>query len=82
MPVRTGAQYLAGLSDGREVWCSGEQIADVAGHPLLGRTARTIAELYDLQSDPSARDVLTYTSAENGDRAAELADQRARRHLG
>ncbi|MFM9881595.1 MAG: 4-hydroxyphenylacetate 3-hydroxylase N-terminal domain-containing protein, partial [Burkholderiales bacterium] len=68
MPARTGAQYLAGLADEREVWCSGERIADVAGHPLLGRTARTIAELYDLQSDPIERDVLTCIDIESGDR--------------
>ena len=68
MPARTGAKYLAGLRDAREVWCNGERIQDVASHPLLGRTASTIAELYDLQHDPGARDTLTYASPSSGER--------------
>lgn len=66
MPVRTGAQYLSGLRDAREVWCNGERVADVTAHPLLARTARTIASLYDLQSAPEARDILTTPSPGGG----------------
>lgn len=29
MPVRTGAEYLAGLRDGRMIWLEGERVADV-----------------------------------------------------
>src|SRR5687767_3425420 len=41
MAARTGAEYLAGLRDQREVWCGGERVKDVTAHPLLGRTAHT-----------------------------------------
>src|SRR5207249_1790920 len=66
MPIRTGAEYLEGLRDSREVWFEGERVADVTTHPILGRVARTIAELYDLQCDPTARDELTYSSPTTG----------------
>jgi 4-hydroxyphenylacetate 3-monooxygenase len=66
MPVRTGAEYLAGLADGREIWFEGERIRDVARHPTLGRMARTLAELYDLQCSPALQSKLTYPSPKTG----------------
>src|SRR5919202_172591 len=59
MGVRTGAEFLAGLR--------GERVADVTAHPLLGRCARTLAELYDLQHDAALGPKLTYTSPTTGD---------------
>lgn len=49
MPARTGAQFLAGLKDDREVWVDGERVRDVASHPAFAGAARFMAELYDLQ---------------------------------
>lgn len=66
MPVRSGAEFLAGLRDGREVWLHGERVADVTAHPLLGRCACTLAELYDLQHDPALQPRLTYLSPTTG----------------
>ena len=31
MGVRTGAQYLAGLRDGRQIFVNGETVTDVTG---------------------------------------------------
>jgi 4-hydroxyphenylacetate 3-monooxygenase len=67
MPARTGAEYLAGLVDDREVWFEGARVADVTTHPILGRAARTLAELYDLQWDPAHAGQLTYPSPTTGD---------------
>jgi len=67
MPARTGAEYLSGLADEREVWFEGERVKDVVGHPTLGRMARTLAELYDLQWDPALKSKLTYPSPKTGD---------------
>ena len=67
MPVRTGAQYLAGLADDREVWIDGERVRDVANHQAFRRGAQTIAALYDLQHDPRSHDLLTYCSPTSGD---------------
>jgi 4-hydroxyphenylacetate 3-monooxygenase len=66
MPARTGAQYLAGLRDAREIWFEGERVRDVTAHPILGRVAHTIAELYDLQWDPALQARLTYPSPSSG----------------
>ena len=66
MPVRTGAEYLEGLRGPREVWFDGERVRDVTAHPILGRPARTLAELYDLQCAPAHRDRLTYPSPTTG----------------
>ena len=67
MAARTGAQFLEGLRDSREIWFEGARVPDVAAHPILGRAAATLAELYDLQSDPSLRDEMTYPSPTTGD---------------
>jgi 4-hydroxyphenylacetate 3-monooxygenase len=66
MPARTGAEYLEGLRGPREVWFDGARVADVTRHPILGRPARTLADLYDLQGEPAWRDVLTYQSPRTG----------------
>lgn len=68
MGIRTGAQYLAGLRDDREVWIHGERVADVTTHPGMGRGPRTLARFLDKQFDPALADILTYE--EDGERIA------------
>ncbi len=46
--MRTGAQYLESLKDGREVVIAGEIVADVTTHPAFSGICKTIATLYDL----------------------------------
>jgi 4-hydroxyphenylacetate 3-monooxygenase len=55
----TGAEYLASLRDGREVWIYGERVDDVTVHPAFRNSARSVARLYDALHDPAQRDVLT-----------------------
>ena len=43
MAVRTGAQFLEGLRDGRKVWLEGERVADVTAHPKLKGMACTLS---------------------------------------
>jgi 4-hydroxyphenylacetate 3-monooxygenase len=45
--MRSGAQYLAALHDGRNVYVDGEKVDDVAAAPAFSGVARTIAALYD-----------------------------------
>lgn len=69
MPARTGDDYLAGLREQpREVHLGGERIDDVTTFPGLASGARSIADLYDLQTDPSRLDEMTYVSPTTGDR--------------
>jgi len=70
MPIRTGAEYLTGLRDGRRIHLDGALVEDVTTHPQLARTARTIAALYDLQHQPNLRERMTFRSPSSGDDAA------------
>ncbi len=55
----TGAEYLASLNDGREVYIYGERVEDVAAHPAFRNAARSVARLYDALHDPVTKDTLT-----------------------
>ncbi|MCH8309233.1 MAG: 4-hydroxyphenylacetate 3-monooxygenase, oxygenase component [Chloroflexi bacterium] len=70
MAVRTGAQFLEGLRDGREIWLEGERVEDVTTHPKLERMARTLASVYDLQHDPELHEQMTYKSPSSGEPVA------------
>ena len=70
MPVRNGKQFLEGLRDGREVWLEGERVPDVTAHPKLSRMARTLAAIYDLQTDPQHGEDLVFESPATGDPVA------------
>ena len=52
---QTGADYLASLSDGREVYIYGERVKDVTKHQAFRNTARMVARLYDALHDPEAQ---------------------------
>ena len=54
MAARSGAQYLAGLRDGREVWYGGARVLDVTTHPAFAAAAQTMAWLYDLYNSSPA----------------------------
>jgi 4-hydroxyphenylacetate 3-monooxygenase len=68
MGARSGAAYLEGLRDDREVWLDGERVKDVTRDPRLCRGVRSVAALYDLQLEPSRLDEMTYISPTSGDR--------------
>jgi aromatic ring hydroxylase len=63
----TGAEYLASLDDGREVYIYGERVAKVTEHPAFRNTARMVARLYDALHDPARKDkLLLPTDTGNG----------------
>src|SRR5690349_10689623 len=43
----TGAEYIASLKDGREVYINGERVRDVTTHPAFRNSVRSLARLYD-----------------------------------
>ena len=59
MAVRTGADYVRALRDGREVWHAGRRIEDVTAHSGFTGTIKTLADLYDKQHTPEYREVMT-----------------------
>lgn len=48
MPARTGAQFLEGLRDQREIWLGGQRVTDPMDHPSLRGAAQAIADVFDL----------------------------------
>ena len=66
--IRTGNDYRASISDGREVWINGERVRDVTTHPALRRGARSVAHLYDMQHDSALHKEMTYVSPTSGQR--------------
>ncbi|MGF1595502.1 MAG: 4-hydroxyphenylacetate 3-hydroxylase family protein [Acidimicrobiales bacterium] len=68
MGLRNGDQYLAGLRDDREIWYDGRRIEDPTTEPGLRNTALTVAQYYDMQTNPALEDLMTYETPD-GDRA-------------
>ena len=64
--LRTGAEYLESLRDGRQVFVGGERVKDVAAHPAFREAARSVARLYDLAAAPENREVMTFASPGTG----------------
>jgi 4-hydroxyphenylacetate 3-monooxygenase len=60
--MRTGADYLRSLNDGRRVFVDGELVKDVIAHPAFRQAARSIAQLYDIAAAPELRERMTFTS--------------------
>jgi 4-hydroxyphenylacetate 3-monooxygenase len=48
MPARTGAAFLRGLRDSREVWLGATRVTDPLDHPDLRGAAEAIAAVFDL----------------------------------
>ena len=70
MTIRTGAQFMAGLRDDREVWYDGERVSDVTTFEPFAASVRSLATLYDMQHDPQHRDILSVDCPEFGERIA------------
>jgi 4-hydroxyphenylacetate 3-monooxygenase len=86
IPLRTGAEYLRSLDDGRTVYLDGERVRNVTTHPAFARAAQSAARLFDIAADPAQRERMTYTSPTSGGpvlRAYQIprshADLRAKR---
>lgn len=70
--IKTGAQHTASLRDGRSVYINGRLAGDVTVHPAFRRMVASVGELYDFQSRPENRELMTYEVAETGDRANRI----------
>jgi 4-hydroxyphenylacetate 3-monooxygenase len=64
--LKTGAEHLESLRDGRVVYIGSEKVTDVTVHPAFRNAARSIAALYDMKADPAERDAMSFE--ENGER--------------
>ena len=48
MPARTGAAFLHGLRDDRQLWLGATRVTDPLDHPALRGAAQAIAAVFDL----------------------------------
>jgi aromatic ring hydroxylase len=68
--LRTGAQFVESLRDGRAVILGGRDVPDVTREPSLRRGIDTLAGLFDAQFAPESRDITTSIDPETGRRIA------------
>jgi len=61
--IRTGAQYIQSIRDGREVFINGERVEDVAKHPMFKPLVDIRARIYDMQHDPQTSSDMIYEQA-------------------
>lgn len=52
--MRTGADYIAAVDDGRAVYVDGELVTNVAEHPAFAGVVRTMAGVYDASCRPGS----------------------------
>jgi len=64
--MRTGAELLRSLDDGRQVFVDGERVGKVTEHPAFREAARSIARLLDIAAAPELRERMTYPSPTTG----------------
>jgi 4-hydroxyphenylacetate 3-monooxygenase len=87
MALLTGEEYRRSLRDGRRVFVSGEEVADVAQHPAIRPMVDTIARIYDLQHDERYRELFGYRRADGVEASRvyklpeTIDDLRSRRHM-
>ncbi len=58
--LKTGAEHLASLRDGRTVLIGAERVHDVTAHPAFRAGAATVAALYDAKRAPETLSVAAY----------------------
>lgn len=58
--IRTAAEYLDSIRDGRQVWINGEKVDDVPTHPMFKPLVDVRARIYEMQHDAATRDTMTY----------------------
>ncbi len=66
--LRTGAQYLDSLRDGRQVWINGERVADVTTHPAFRPIVSLRARLYDAAHEARYSAAMSYVDDASGER--------------
>ena len=59
MPIRTAADFLESLKDGRDISIEGERVKDIAADPRFAGAARAMAHLMEMQHDPALTDLMT-----------------------
>src|SRR5918997_4687400 len=68
--IRNGDEYRESIRDGREVWVSGERVADVTIHPMFKPLVAIRARIYDMAHDDATREIMTTVDCVSEERFA------------
>jgi len=68
--MKTGAQHLESLRDGRQVYIYGKLVDDVTTHPAFRNSVASAAFLYDFQNSPDRAEQMTFPVPETGTRVS------------
>jgi 4-hydroxyphenylacetate 3-monooxygenase len=68
--VKTGADHLKALRDGREIYIDGEKVTNHVDHPSFRNAVRAAASLYDLNARPDSLEKMTFESPTSGNRVS------------
>lgn len=69
--IKTGAEHLASLRDGRAVFLDGGRVEDATSHPAYRNAIGSFGRMFDFQSDPANRALMTFET-ETGTRANRI----------
>lgn len=74
--IKTGAQHIASLRDGREIYLDGRRVDDATTHPAYRGAIASIGRMFDFQSMPENQDLMTFDtgSGARANRIWELPD--------
>lgn len=64
--MKTGAEHLRSLQDGRQVYLDGELVADVTTSGAYRNSVAAIGRLYDAVADPQNSELMTYRDGDGG----------------
>ena len=78
--IKTGAQHIEMLRDGRQVYINGQTAGDVTAHPAFRQTIRSVGTLYDFQAWPDNLELMTFEVPESGGQRANRIWQLPRSH--
>jgi 4-hydroxyphenylacetate 3-monooxygenase len=58
--VKTGAEHVASVNDGRSVYLDGKVVGDVSAHPAFRNAVASAGMLYDFQAAPENLEAMTF----------------------
>ncbi|MBN8966601.1 MAG: 4-hydroxyphenylacetate 3-monooxygenase, partial [Rhizobiales bacterium] len=64
--LKTGEEHIQTLRDGRAIYLHGRRVEDASVHPAYRNAIQSVAKLYDFQSAPSNRELMTFTTETGG----------------
>jgi 4-hydroxyphenylacetate 3-monooxygenase len=60
--LKTGEEHIQTLRDGRAIYLHGRRVEDASVHPAYRNAIRSVAKLYDFQSAPNNRELMTFAT--------------------